>query len=75
MEIKYATPDNPLEYRFLRPRDVARLARISPSRVYRAIHDGTLPAIRFGEKTILIRPESAYAWIEEYSEPVVSVAE
>jgi excisionase family DNA binding protein len=51
----------------LRPKDVARLYSISTQPVYSAIYRGELPAVRFGQRTWLIRPEDAARWIEENS--------
>ena len=51
----------------LRPKDVARLYRISTGPVYTAIYRGDLPAVRFGQRVWLIKPEDAERWIEENS--------
>lgn len=53
----------------LRPKDVAERYSISTQPVYTAIYRGELPAVRFGQRTWLIKPEDAERWIEENSTP------
>lgn len=51
-------PDVP-EVRFLTVAEVAELMRVSKMTVYRMVHSGDLPAIRFGRSYRV--PESAVA--------------
>jgi excisionase family DNA binding protein len=59
-----ATIGEPLR---LRPKDVAALYRISVGPVYEAIYRGELPAVRFGQRVWLIKPEDAAAWVDANS--------
>ncbi len=51
------------EPRFLRPKRIATMYGVSLSLVYKAIHDGDLPATKFRDRVWLIEPTSAEAWI------------
>jgi excisionase family DNA binding protein len=51
----------------IRPKDVAAMYRISVGPVYEAIYRGELPAVRFGQRVWLIKPDDAAKWIEANS--------
>lgn len=61
-------PDVP-EVRFLTVAEVAELMRVSKMTVYRLVHSGELPAIRFGRSFRV--PESAVA--EALQRPIADV--
>lgn len=61
-------PDVP-DVRFLTVAEVAELMRVSKMTVYRMVHSGELPAIRFGRSFRV--PESAVA--EALQRPIADV--
>jgi excisionase family DNA binding protein len=57
---------------FYRPREVAELAGVSLSEVYRSLYAGQLRAQKYKTKVWLISKEDAQEWIKQCSEPNIA---
>lgn len=47
------------------PEEVARLLRISRSRVYQLINEGALPSVRLGGRSVRVPLDALRRWAEE----------
>lgn len=55
---------------FLRPGEVARITGISLPHIYSEIRTGNLPATRYRVRTLLIKVEDFYDWMDTTFSPV-----
>jgi len=53
----------------LTPQDVAGILKVKPARVYEAVRDGRLPAIRITGKPIRFRPQDVERFIRQCWSP------
>ncbi len=59
------TPSGRLQEELLTPQKVAEILKIKPARVYEAVRDGRLPAVRITGKLIRFRPEDVECFIQQ----------
>ncbi len=59
------TPGDRLQEELLTPQKVAEILKIKPARVYEAVRDGRLPAVRITSKLIRFRPEDVERFIQQ----------
>ena len=62
-------PDDRLQVGLLTPQNVAEILKIKPARVYEAVRDGRLPAVRITGKLIRFRPQDVERFIKECLTP------
>ncbi len=53
----------------LTPQDVAKILKVKPARVYEAVRDGRLPAIRITGKLIRFRSQDVERFIRQCRSP------
>lgn len=59
-----------IQAEFLSPEDIAKILLVDISTVYRYINleEGALPSFKLGRKTIRIKKQDFYKWMEQYAQ-------